>query len=85
MGAISVHGTCGIWGILAVLFSNSDATILGQLTGIVGIFVWVFAASLIVWGILKATVGIRVSEEDEMAGVDLSETGIEAYPEFSQA
>ncbi|MYE24452.1 MAG: ammonium transporter, partial [Gammaproteobacteria bacterium] len=79
------HGTCGIWGILAVLFSNADATILGQLTGIVGIFVWVFVASLIVWGILKATVGIRVSEEDEMAGVDFSETGIEAYPEFAQA
>ena len=85
VGAISVHGTCGIWGILAVIFTNADATILGQLTGIVGIFVWVFAASLIVWGILKATVGIRVSEEDEMAGVDLSETGIEAYPEFAQA
>ncbi len=85
VGAISVHGTCGIWGILAVLFSNADATVLGQLTGIVGIFVWVFVASLIVWGILKATVGIRVSEEDEMAGVDFSETGIEAYPEFAQA
>ena len=85
VGAISVHGTAGIWGILAVTLSNADASILGQLTGMFGIFVWVFVASLIVWSILKATVGIRVSEEDEMAGVDFSETGIEAYPEFSQA
>ena len=84
VGAISVHGTCGIWGIVAVVFNNGDATILGQIVGIVGIFAWVFIASLIVWYALKATVGIRVSEEDEFAGVDISETGIEAYPEFQQ-
>ena len=84
VGAISVHGTCGIWGIIAVVFNNGDATILGQIVGIVGIFAWVFIASLIVWYALKATVGIRVSEEDEFAGVDISETGIEAYPEFQQ-
>ena len=87
VGAISVHGTCGIWGILAVaLFPfNEGATILGQLIGIAGIFVWVFAASLVVWLILKVTMGIRVSEEEEMSGVDIAETGIEAYPEFGQA
>ena len=85
VGAISVHGTCGIWGIIAVTFNNADATILGQLLGIVGIFAWVFAASFVVWLVLKATMGIRVSEEDEMSGVDLAETGIEAYPEFQQA
>ena len=84
VGAISVHGVCGIWGIIAVVFNNADATIGGQLLGIVGIFGWVFVASLIVWGALKALVGIRVSEEDEATGVDWSETGIEAYPEFSQ-
>ena len=85
VGAISVHGTCGIWGIIAVTFNNADATILGQLIGIAGIFVWVFAASLVVWLILKVTMGIRVSEEEEMSGVDIAETGIEAYPEFGQA
>ena len=85
VGAISVHGTCGIWGVIAVVFNNGEATLLGQLTGIVGIFAWVFVAALIVWLILKATIGIRVSEEDEAAGVDISETGIEAYPEFQTA
>ena len=85
VGAISVHGTCGIWGVIAVVFNNADATILGQLTGILGIFAWVFVASLIIWLILKATMGIRVAEEDEMSGVDIAETGIEAYPEFQQA
>ena len=84
VGAISVHGTCGIWGILAVTITG-DATILGQLAGIVGIFLWVFIASGIVWLILKVTMGIRVSEEEEMSGVDIAETGIEAYPEFQQA
>ena len=84
VGAISVHGTCGIWGIIAVVFSNEDATIGGQLLGIVGIFGWVFIASLIVWAILKYAMGIRISEEDEELGADVAETGIEAYPEFSQ-
>ena len=85
VGAISVHGTCGIWGVIAVVFNNGDATLLGQLIGIVGIFAWVFIAALVVWLILKATIGIRVSEEDEMSGVDIAETGIEAYPEFQPA
>ena len=85
VGAISVHGVCGIWGVIAVVFNNADATIGGQLIGILGIFAWVFVASLIIWLILKATMGIRVSEEDEMSGVDIAETGIEAYPEFQQA
>ena len=85
VGAISVHGVAGIWGILAVVFNNPDATIVGQLTGIVGIFAWVFLASLVVWAILKFTMGIRLSEEDEEVGADISETGIEAYPEFAQS
>ena len=85
VGAISVHGVCGIWGILAVPFNNAEATIMGQLIGIVGIFAWVFVASFAIWYLLKATVGIRVSEDEEASGVDWSETGIEAYPEFVQS
>jgi len=82
VGAISVHGAAGIWGLLAVCISNPDATIGAQLLGIVTIFAWVFITSLIVWFILKAVMGIRVSEEEEYEGVDLSECGLEAYPEF---
>ena len=82
VGAISVHGVAGIWGILAVVFNNEDATIVGQLIGIVGIFAWVFIASLVVWGILKAVMGIRISAEEEYEGTDLVECGLEAYPEF---
>lgn len=82
VGAISVHGTVGIWGIFAVLISDADATFGGQLVGMLTIFIWVFVASLIVWMILKVTMGIRVSEEEEYEGVDLSECGMEAYPEF---
>ena len=85
VGAISVHGTCGIWGVIAVVFNNADATIGGQLLGIASIFLWVFVAGLIVWLILKATMGIRVSEEEEQAGVDIAETGIDAYPDFQKA
>jgi Amt family ammonium transporter len=82
VGAISVHGVVGIWGIFAVLLSDPDATFMGQLVGALVIFIWVFVASLIVWGIIKAIFGIRVSEEEEYEGVDLSECGMEAYPEF---
>ena len=82
VGAISVHGVVGIWGLLAVPITNSDASLGAQLLGMGSIFIWTFVASLIVWGILKALVGIRVSEEEEFEGVDLGECGLEAYPEF---
>jgi Amt family ammonium transporter len=85
VGAISVHGVVGLWGIFAVLLTNAEATFLGQLVGTVVIFVWVFVCSLIVWAVLKAVLGIRVSEEEEYEGVDLSECGMEAYPEFVSA
>ncbi|SFX39036.1 ammonium transporter [Marinospirillum alkaliphilum] len=85
VGAISVHGVVGIWGVLAVPLTNADATFGAQILGIVGIFVWVFAASLIVWLIIKAIMGVRVSEEEEYAGVDLTECGMEAYPEFTKS
>ena len=84
VGAISVHGTAGIWGLLAVCLSNSDANIGSQILGIIMIFAWVFIASLIVWSILKATIGIRVSEEEEQMGMDAKETGLQAYPEFNK-
>jgi len=83
VGAISVHGVVGIWGLLAVPLSNGDATFAAQLLGIVSIFGWVFLASLVVWSILKAVIGIRVSEEEEYEGVDIAECGLEAYPEFT--
>lgn len=82
VGAISVHGTVGIFGIFAVLLSDPDATFVGQLIGMLTIVGWVFGASLLVWFALKAAMGIRVSEEEEAEGVDFSECGMEAYPEF---
>jgi Amt family ammonium transporter len=82
VGAISVHGVCGIWGILAVCITAGMGQLGPQLIGIAGIFIWTFVAALIVWAIIKAVMGIRVSEEDEYEGVDMSECGIEAYPEF---
>ncbi len=82
VGAISAHGVCGLLGLLLVPVTNGDASFSGQLIGALTIFVWVFVMSLVVWGIIKAVMGIRVSEEDEYEGVDLSECGLEAYPEF---
>ena len=85
VGAISVHGVVGIWGLLAVCITNEEATLGAQLLGMASIFAWVFAASFAVWFILKKTVGIRVSEEEEYEGVDIGECGLEAYPEFTSA
>ncbi|GAB3111511.1 ammonium transporter [Aestuariicella hydrocarbonica] len=83
VGAISVHGVVGLLGLLLVPVTNGDSSFSGQLIGAATIFVWVFVVSLIVWGILKAVMGIRVSEEEEFSGVDLAECGMEAYPEFT--
>ncbi|KPK60854.1 MAG: ammonium transporter [Gammaproteobacteria bacterium SG8_31] len=85
VGAISVHGVVGVWGLLAVPITNGDGSLVAQLIGIVTIFAWVFVTSLVAWLLLKTTVGIRVSEEDEYEGVDLSECGLEAYPEFTKS
>ena len=84
VGAISVHGTVGIFGIFAVLLSDPDATFMGQLVGTLVIFGWVFGTSLVAWFAIKALMGIRVSEEEEDQGVDQSECGMEAYPEFTK-
>ncbi len=85
VGAISVHGVVGVWGLLAVPLTNSDAVFTAQLLGIACIFLWTFVASIMVWVLLDGILGIRVSEEDEYEGVDISECGMEAYPEFTKA
>ncbi|MCK5889319.1 MAG: ammonium transporter [Methylococcales bacterium] len=85
VGATSVHGVVGIWGLLAVCITNEEATLSAQLIGIASIFTFVFVASLITWYIIKIVMGIRVSEEDEYQGVDYSECGMEAYPEFTDS
>ncbi|HEY5718656.1 MAG TPA: ammonium transporter [Motiliproteus sp.] len=84
VGAISVHGTCGLLGLLLVPVTNGDVTFSGQIIGALTIFVWVFGFSLVVWGVLKAVMGIRISEEEEYEGADLAECGMEAYPEFTK-
>jgi Amt family ammonium transporter len=87
VGAISVHGVVGFLGLMLVPLTNpltedGGASFSGQLIGALTIFIWVFGASLVAWGIIKAVMGIRVTEEEEYAGVDMSECGMEAYPEF---
>ena len=83
VGAISVHGVVGLLGLLLVPVTNGEnSSFSGQLIGAATIFGWVFFSSLIVWGILKAVMGIRVSEQEEYEGVDMAECGMEAYPEF---
>jgi Amt family ammonium transporter len=85
VGAISVHGIVGMWGLLAVPIYNDEASLGVQFIGLVSIFFWVFLTSLLVWAAIKYTVGIRVDAEHEYEGVDLSECGLEAYPEFTNA
>lgn len=82
VGAISVHGVVGLFGLLIVPITNPASTFIGQIAGAATIFVWVFVASFIVWVIIKAVIGIRISEEDEYEGADIAECGMEAYPEF---
>ncbi len=85
VGAISVHGVVGTFGLLAVAFTNPEGSLIAQLTGIGAIFGWVFSTSFIVWLVIKAVMGIRVSEEEELEGVDIAECGLEAYPEFTSS
>ncbi len=85
VGAISVHGIAGIWGLLATPIADETAKLWVQLVGLLSIFFWVFAISLFVWFLIRITIGIRVDEEHEYEGVDLHECGLEAYPEFTVA
>ena len=82
VGAISVHGIAGIIGLLLVPVLNTGATLQGQLVGTLAILVFVFVSSLVVWYLLKLTIGLRVGEEEELAGSDMWETGSSAYPDF---
>jgi len=82
VGAIPVHLFAGIWGTMAVPLTNSDANFAVQGIGVVAVGVFVSVASAIVWLILAAVMGLRPSEEQEAMGLDASEIGIEAYPEF---
>ncbi len=82
VGAISVHGVVGMWGLLAVPITDEEASIGAQLIGLGTILGWVFVTSFITWLIIKLIMGIRVSEEAEWEGVDIGECGLEAYPEF---
>jgi Amt family ammonium transporter len=84
VGAIPVHLFAGIWGTIAVVFYNGDASLGTQITGIIAYGVFTFVVSLVVWFILKAAMGIRVDEESEVNGLDVSELGMEAYPDFSK-
>lgn len=82
VGAISVHGTVGLFGVMVVPFTNDGTSFVAQFIGAMTIFVWVFAASLATWAVIKVIMGLRVSEEEEYNGVDIAECGMEAYPEF---
>ena len=85
VGAISVHGVIGLFGLLLVPVTNTDSSFSGQLIGAATIFGWVFVTTLVVWFALKLTMGIRVSEEEEYEGLDIGECGMEAYPEFTSS
>ena len=77
-----MHGVAGLFGLLIVPITNPAATFIAQLVGAVTIFAWVYVVSLLVWTVIKATIGLRISEEEEYQGADIAECGMEAYPEF---
>ena len=84
VGAIPVHLLAGIWGTMVVPLTNGDATFYAQAVGVISVGIFVSVSSAIVWLILKATIGIRVSPEEELEGLDKGEVGVEAYPEFAR-
>ena len=84
VGAIPAHLVCGIWGTMIVPLTNGDASYGVQAIGVISVGIFTMIASGILWSILKATMGIRIEEDGELLGLDKSELGIEAYPEFSR-
>jgi Amt family ammonium transporter len=84
VGAIPVHLFAGVWGTFAVVLTNPDATVYGQIAPIAIVGVFVFGVSAVLWFVINAAMGIRVSADHEMAGLDAAELGMEAYPEFGK-
>jgi len=82
VGAIPVHLLAGIWGTLIVPLTNADVPFVAQLTGVVATGVFVMITAGIIWSVLKMTLGLRPTPEEEMDGLDKVEVGVEAYPEF---
>ena len=85
VGAIPVHLVAGIFGTLAVAFTNNEVSFMPQLIGVIATAVFVSIASAIIWGLMKVTIGIRVSEQVELDGLDVHEVGVASYPEFVQS
>jgi Amt family ammonium transporter len=79
VGAIPAHLFAGIWGTLAVPLTNADASFSSQLIGVLAVNIFVFIVAFIIWGIMKSTMGIRLSKEAEKLGTDVAETGVIAY------
>jgi Amt family ammonium transporter len=84
VGAIPVHLLAGIWGTLAVPLTNGDASFVTQMISILIVGAFTFVVSAIVWTVIKKTIGIRVTEEEELAGLDNAELGMDSYPEFTR-
>ena len=84
VGAIPVHLLAGIWGTLAVPLTNGDASFATQIISILIVGAFTFVVSAIVWTVIKKTIGIRVTEEEELAGLDNAELGMDSYPEFTR-
>ncbi len=82
VGAISVHLTCGIWGTLAVGIFSPDHSFVTQLIGVLAYGAFALTAAFVIFSVIKATMGLRVSDADERRGLDLSEHNMEAYPDY---
>lgn len=85
VGALSVHGVCGLLGLMLVPLTNPGSTFIGQIVGALTIFTWVFSTSFVAWYVIKKVIGIRVTAEEEYIGMDQIDCGMEAYPEFTRA
>jgi len=85
VGAVPAHLFCGVWGTLVVAWTNSEASILGQFVGVLMVGAFAFGVSALVWTSLRFSIGVRVSAEQELLGLDRTELGLEAYPEFGKS
>jgi Amt family ammonium transporter len=85
VGAVPAHLFCGIWGTLVVLWTNPEASILGQIVGVLMVGAFAFGMSALIWTALRFSIGVRVTAEQELLGLDRAELGLEAYPEFGKS